>query len=277
MTTVDADIKNPKITACLVVYNEERVIEQCLRSLVGFVNEIIVVHDGDCHDRTLDIARRYTDKVFVRPHVGMMEGHLVFAFTQARSEWILRIDADEYLDEIGAKELRVLVNNPEISGIWCQWELWNGENPIHFRGLKKLCLFRVADSAYQGIPHASTQILRGRTVESSITLHHRPSYNNLSWNTARKKRQTWVPIHAQYFFVDQVSIATFNTSLDSWYKFTSYILSHPVRALIWQPLKMFLGQIKNGVWTSSAGLTIALQQYVYYLSLYWQVWQKHRQ
>ena len=41
------------ISACLVVYNEEKVIRQCLDSIKGFVDEIILVHDGQCTDKTL--------------------------------------------------------------------------------------------------------------------------------------------------------------------------------------------------------------------------------
>ena len=51
------------ISAYLVVYHEEKVIERCLKSLVGVVNEIIVIHDGPCLDKTMEIAKKYTNHV----------------------------------------------------------------------------------------------------------------------------------------------------------------------------------------------------------------------
>ena len=47
------------ISACVVAHNEEAVIERCLASLDGVVDEIIFVHDGECRDRSLEIAERH--------------------------------------------------------------------------------------------------------------------------------------------------------------------------------------------------------------------------
>src|ERR1019366_6092564 len=84
------------VSACVVVRNEEAVIERCLQSLVDVVDEIVLVHDGECEDRTLQIAARYRSRTFVRPLVGHAEVATVFAFEQARGEWILSLDADEF-------------------------------------------------------------------------------------------------------------------------------------------------------------------------------------
>src|SRR5947209_4203128 len=63
----------PSISACLVVHDEEKLIERCLASLDGVVDEIVLVHDGPCTDRTLDIARGYGARVFERPRHGEAE------------------------------------------------------------------------------------------------------------------------------------------------------------------------------------------------------------
>lgn len=54
--TEPAPLGEHSISACLVVRNEEAVIERCLESLAGVVDEIVLVHDGECEDRTLEIA-----------------------------------------------------------------------------------------------------------------------------------------------------------------------------------------------------------------------------
>ena len=60
--------KPATISACLVVYNEEKSIQCCLESLRPVVNEIIIVHDGECNDKTLEIARKFTKHIYFQPH-----------------------------------------------------------------------------------------------------------------------------------------------------------------------------------------------------------------
>jgi hypothetical protein len=55
----------PSVSACLVLRNEEAVVERCLRSLEGVVEEIVLVHDGECEDRTLEIAERHGCQIHV--------------------------------------------------------------------------------------------------------------------------------------------------------------------------------------------------------------------
>lgn len=264
--------KQSRISACLVVYNEASVLEKCLKSLQGLADEIVLVHDGECGDETLEIASKYTDKIFVRPHVGMMEAHLVFAFEQARFEWLLRIDADEFFDEQDIDKIKNIVSDEKVDGVKFLWEMWNGKEPVRFAGLEKMALFRKNSYHYCGIPHEGGKV-DGTAYKTDIILHHRPTYNNISWRSFLRKRKKWVPIHALYFFSEQVKFNCYNSSPESWIDYCNKVRSHPILYIALMPLKNFLGQMKNGLWRSRLGTSIALQQYVYYFSLYWQVWQ----
>lgn len=51
------------VSVCMIAKNEEQYIEQCLRRLLRYNMEIIVVDTGST-DRTKEIAARYTDKLF---------------------------------------------------------------------------------------------------------------------------------------------------------------------------------------------------------------------
>jgi glycosyltransferase involved in cell wall biosynthesis len=87
----------PKISACIISYNEEKKIEDCLRSLDGVVDEIIVV-DSLSSDTTCDIARNYTDKIFEQAFLGHVEQKNL-AVSKASHDWILSLDCDERLSE----------------------------------------------------------------------------------------------------------------------------------------------------------------------------------
>jgi len=261
-----------KMSACLIVYNEAAIIEHCLQSLVGLADEIIVVHDGPCTDATLEIARRFTDHVFVRDRIGEAEPHRVFSYEQAQSDWVIQIDADEYVDPADHAAIRALTLHPDADAFNFQWELWNGTRAVHFAGLQKICLFKKSAVTYRAIPHAAVQTKPGRTATVPLVLHHRPTYNNLAWHSFWRKAKQWVPIHAAYFFPEKMSIAVFNTTLDDWTRSTTKIRENPCLNLVWQPLKMLLGQLKNGLWRSRYGWQVALQQYVYFVYLYGRVW-----
>ena len=51
------------ISLCMIVKNEEKVLARCLESAKGFADEIIIVDTGS-QDRTKEIARAYTEKIY---------------------------------------------------------------------------------------------------------------------------------------------------------------------------------------------------------------------
>ena len=53
------------VSLCMIVKNEERFLEACLESVKDYVDEINIVDTGST-DRTLEIARRYTDRIVLR-------------------------------------------------------------------------------------------------------------------------------------------------------------------------------------------------------------------
>jgi len=81
-----------KISATIIVRNEEDNIAHVCET-VAWADEIVVV-DSDSTDRTVEIARQYTDKIFNREFHGYKDKH-EFADAQATCDWIFWIDADE--------------------------------------------------------------------------------------------------------------------------------------------------------------------------------------
>lgn len=100
-----------KISACIISFNEEKKIEDCLRSLEHIVDEIILV-DSLSTDRTLDIARKYTDKIFSQTFLGHIEQKNLAA-SKAENNWILSLDCDERLTEELQKSILAIKDNLE--------------------------------------------------------------------------------------------------------------------------------------------------------------------
>lgn len=81
-----------RLSVCIICHNEEENIKQCLESLY-WVRDIVVV-DSMSTDRTVEIARRYTDRVFQREWPGYAD-QKNFALSKAKEGWVLSLDADE--------------------------------------------------------------------------------------------------------------------------------------------------------------------------------------
>lgn len=84
-------IKVP-LSVVVLTKNEEKRLQPCLES-VKWADEIIIV-DDESTDKTKEIARQYTDRIFIRKME--VEGrHRNWAYAQARNTWVLSLDADE--------------------------------------------------------------------------------------------------------------------------------------------------------------------------------------
>ncbi len=261
-----------KISACLVVYHEEEVIERCLQSITGLVDEIVVVHDGPCNDRTLEIAERYTDKIFIQNHVGIAEPHRVFALSKTSGTWILQMDADEFLDMGDHEKIRSFIRSApsSVDAFIFKWEMWSGKSAVYFPGLQKMCLFKKKEFFFCGVPQEIGDV-RGEKKLLDIVLHHKPTYSNISWKEFMRKSKKWTIVHASYFFPEDVAIVCFNTSPDQWIAYTKKVRSRIWYHLLVEPLRMSLGQLKNGLWRNRYGWQVVLERAVYYGMLYWQI------
>jgi glycosyltransferase involved in cell wall biosynthesis len=97
----------PAISAVVITKNEEANIEACLDS-VSWADEIVVLDSGST-DRTVEIARKFTDAVFVEEWRGM-GGQKNRAVELAQGPWIIQLDADERATLELAAEIRAVLS-----------------------------------------------------------------------------------------------------------------------------------------------------------------------
>src|SRR5207237_3218043 len=85
-------VSAPRTSVVVITLDEEAHIRRCLES-VAWADEIVVV-DAESRDKTVQIAREFTDRVVSRPWPGFA-AQKNFALDQSTGEWILSLDADE--------------------------------------------------------------------------------------------------------------------------------------------------------------------------------------
>jgi hypothetical protein len=197
------------LSACLVVRNEAAVIRRCLQSLHRVADEIVLVHDGPCEDLTLATAEEFGCRIFVRPFVGNPEHHTVFAYQQAHGQWLLTLDADEFLSSEMAAVIPELVAQHAYAGWQFRWPMWDGERCITHNGPYKLSLFRRADTSLVGHLQSSEHV-SGRVGRREETLHHQPLYNNFTLHSVITKWRRWCQVQAHELVNPFSELPTFN-------------------------------------------------------------------
>jgi glycosyltransferase involved in cell wall biosynthesis len=249
-----------KISACLIVWNGEKLIRDCLESITDVVDEIVVVHDGPCSDRTLAICREYTKKVYVRPYVGEAEPHRPFTFAKATGDWILWIDQDERLTPRLRKDIRKLVQRDDVAAYSVLWPIKYGTKNLtkgFFSKVRKNVLFRKdALTGFRGLPNEMVRV-RGKTVHTEYSLIHLQEGERCTLHTFFTKTLRIVRIHA-----DQLVRKQITTKIAPWYL---------IKAFSWFLLYCGYYYILHLTIFRKSDISIAFQLALYNFFLYWYV------
>jgi len=145
----------PTITTIILTLNEEKNIRQCLESAQDISDEIIVIDSGS-QDTTLEIAREYGAVIHTRDFINQADQfNWALDNVEIKGEWILRLDADEYLTPELAQEIQDTLAAPktETTGYYMKrrvyflgrWIKHGGYYPIWFLRLWKQGSARIED------------------------------------------------------------------------------------------------------------------------------------
>lgn len=110
---------NPPISVCIIGMNEEKKVEDCIKSVLEIADEIIFLDSGST-DRTLEIVKKYTDKVFHKNFFSYVEQKNA-VIELANNNWILSLDCDERLSTeafnwIKLSFSKLVAENPQLKG-----------------------------------------------------------------------------------------------------------------------------------------------------------------
>lgn len=141
------------LSVVTIAHNEEAKIEDCLKSTAGWADEHVIVDDFST-DRTVELARKYTDKVFQRKMD--IEGvHRNWAYQKAKNEWVLSLDADETVtDELKEEIARAITSDAEFSAYSIPLRTYIGGYWVRHGGwypAGKLRLFKKSKFKYEEV------------------------------------------------------------------------------------------------------------------------------
>jgi len=176
-----------KISAYIITFNEEENVEEALKSL-HFVDEIIVVDSGS-DDKTLEIVRQYTDKIFVNEWAGF-SNQRNFALDKCENDWVIPLDADEVITPESALKIMELLNSePEF----CWYKIRRIEHfnrvPMKYGAdipSEQIRLFRKSMGRYEGDVHEYPRLPGEYGLINEPILHY--SIKSLADMVSKRKK-----------------------------------------------------------------------------------------
>lgn len=138
------------LSVTVITKDEADRIEDCLKSVENWADEIIILDSGSTDD-TVEIAKRYTDNVFVTdwPGYGLQKQR---ALEKASCEWVLSIDADERVSSELRNDIDEVLSHdiPDCSGYQTPWAviLYNHRMDFGRSARAPLRLFKRAGSHF---------------------------------------------------------------------------------------------------------------------------------
>ncbi len=122
------------LSIVIIAKNEQSRIKDCLESVYGWADEIIVVDDNSS-DQTRSIALQYTDKIYQRA-MDLEGRQRNFGVSHATHDWVMMLDCDERPTSGLKKEIEQLLKNPpeKIVAFWIPQMCFLGDVQIKFGG-----------------------------------------------------------------------------------------------------------------------------------------------
>jgi len=97
-----------QISLCMVVKDEEKILEAFLAPIKDLVDEIIIIDTGS-KDRTKEIAKKFTDRVYDFKWCNDFSKARNFSIEKATKEWILVLDPDEKIEKDDLIKLKSII------------------------------------------------------------------------------------------------------------------------------------------------------------------------
>lgn len=159
------------LSAVVTTFNNAKTLSKCLESL-RFCNEIIVL-DSHSTDATRDIAQQHQAKIVVESFKGYGP-QKQSAIDKADSEWILLLDADEFLDASAEEIIRRAINVETCDGYRLprrEWLFWQWPHPLT-RPNWQTRLFRKNKTNMNLVPVHAAPAVQGRLENLEVGFYH---------------------------------------------------------------------------------------------------------
>lgn len=180
------------VSVVVLTKNEEENISRCLES-VQWADEIIVVDDYSS-DRTVELAKKYTSRIFIKP-MDVEGRHRNWAYSQAKNTWVLSLDADEQVTEELKNELSaVLKDDPQFAAFSIPLRNYIGNHWVKYGGwypAGKVRLFKKSKFRYEEVKVHPRVFMEGRCGHLNADIIHKGYPDFAHFLDSLNRQTTW--------------------------------------------------------------------------------------
>lgn len=247
-----------RLSVVINTLNEERNIRECLET-VKWADEIVIV-DMYSDDKTIEIAKEYTDRIFFHERVGYSDPARNFAVNQATGDWILVVSADERVTPKLGEEIRNLLRgNPRFDAYKIYFQEYMFGKLIHYGTWQYHKHIRLHKAGYCDWPTTvhTAPVVKGTIGDLEGVIEH---YSHLTIGHFINKLNTYTTIEAREWFDKGIRKSLFNCFYYGFGKFFKEFFYY------------------RGYKDGKHGLILAALYGIYYFSArikLWELWYKH--
>ncbi|UNC92304.1 glycosyltransferase [Candidatus Contubernalis alkaliaceticus] len=162
------------ISLCMIVKNEEELLARCLDTAKDIVDEINIVDTGST-DKTKEIAKQYTDRIFDFPWIDNFAAARNESFKYATKDYILYLDADDVIleeDRVKFKKLKETLD-PSVDSVSMYYNAGSDEyGNVTLRYRRNRLIKREKNYEWRGDCHQYLDV-HGKIINSDIAITHK--------------------------------------------------------------------------------------------------------
>lgn len=165
-------IDSPRLSVCMIVRNEEKLLPACLQSIDGLADEVVVVDTGST-DLTMQLLQDFGARVHLHAWEDDFSKHRNQCLGYASGDWILQIDADERLHDESHVEIRRLIEDgpPDITNYLVEIHDCDRRGRLRNFFLFPRLFRNNAGAIYKGEVH-NQLLIEGTKARSRVRLDH---------------------------------------------------------------------------------------------------------
>jgi hypothetical protein len=280
----------PAVSLVVCVHGESDLLNRLLERTVGCFDDLVVVHDGrqqeaipnsgptspvtpddfgegggtEVESRSgtvwklqdagaiAQLVSHHGGRFYEGPRCFQQEPHWPFAWAQARSDWILRLDADELPSPELAEWLGTFRAAPgdgpdQVSGYTCVWPLWNGRHAVTHRWpVGRVFLFHKRRVRFIGMVE-EMPIPDGRYEPLDLILRHEPKRKSYGIRNIVLRRQAyrWRRVIAQSLMDPPTHLPRWRWNSERWPRNWEILRQHPIRYAVTSLWRLPKYQLKS--------------------------------
>ncbi len=161
------------VSLCMIVKDEARVLARCLESVKDCVDEIIIVDTGST-DETVEIAERYTDRIFDFAWTDDFSAARNFAFSKGTGDYLLWLDADDVLpaeEKPNLLKLKETLTAQKPDVVFCPYDVAFDQTGVATTFRRERLVKRSAGFVWQGCVHECIAP-SGKILQSNVRIRH---------------------------------------------------------------------------------------------------------